>query len=189
MIGFFVLQEAAAAPRGGSMLTPNGGLMIWTLLIFVALMLILTRFAFRPIIAAVQRREEALEAALVQASRDRDAAAEYLEQQRALLAHAHAEAARVIAEAHAAAERVRAELIETAHAEQQELLRRAREEIDGERRRAIADLRREAVDLAIRAAGKVIERNVDDRANRELVERFLATVPSVTTSAVGASDA
>jgi F-type H+-transporting ATPase subunit b len=54
------------------------------------------------------------------------------------------------------------------------MLERARKEIDDERRRAIADLRREAVDLAIMGAGKVIEKNLDDQTNRKLVEEFLA---------------
>ena len=160
------------------MLTPNGGLIIWTLLIFIVLMWsILTRYAFRPITAAVERREQALEAALVQATQDREAAAKSLAEQRALLEQAHGDAARVVAEARAAAERVRTDLMTQAHADQQQLLQRAREEIDGERRRAIADLRREAVDLAILGAGKVIERNLDDTANRALVEKFLSAIP------------
>jgi F-type H+-transporting ATPase subunit b len=152
--------------------------MIWTLLIFIVLMAILTRYAFRPITAAVERREQALEAALMQATRDREEAAARLAEQRALVEQAHGEAARVVAEARAAAERVRTDLMTQAHADQQQLLQRAREEIDGERRRAIADLRREAVDLAILGAGKVIERNLDDTANRALVEKFLSEIPT-----------
>jgi F-type H+-transporting ATPase subunit b len=178
MVGYFLLQAADEhAAKPGGMLTPNGGLMIWTLLIFIVLMALLTRYAFRPITAAVERREQALEAALVQATRDREEAAARLAEQRALVEQAHGEAARVVAEARAAAERVRTDLMAQAHADQQQLLQRAREEIDGDRRRAIADLRREAVDLAILGAGKVIEQNLDDTANRALVEKFLAEIP------------
>jgi F-type H+-transporting ATPase subunit b len=178
-VGYFLLQVADEhAAKPGGMLTPNGGLMIWTLLIFIVLMAILTRYAFRPITAAVERREQALEAALMQATRDREEAAARLAEQRALVEQAHGEAARVVAEARAAAERVRTDLMTQAHADQQQLLQRAREEIDGERRRAIADLRREAVDLAILGAGKVIERNLDDTANRALVEKFLSEIPT-----------
>jgi F-type H+-transporting ATPase subunit b len=176
-VPLFILQAAVAEPRHRpAMLTPSGGLMIWTLLIFLALLLILTRFAFRPITAAVERREQALEAALVQATQDRDAAAALVAQQRVLAEQAHVDATRVVAEARAAAERVRQGLLEHAHAEQQEILRRARGEIDRERQRAIAELRREAVDLAILGAGKVIEKNLDDATNRALVEQFLATI-------------
>ena len=83
-----------------------------------------------------------------------------------------------------AAERVRSELVEQAHAEQANMLVRARQEIESEKSNAIAQLRREAVDLAIAGAGKVIERNLDQAANRQLVESFLA---SVTPSAVSSS--
>jgi F-type H+-transporting ATPase subunit b len=89
-----------------------------------------------------------------------------------------------IADARVAAERVRTELVEQAHAEQASMLERARGEIESEKARAIAQLRREAVDLAIAGAGKVIDRNLDQAANRQLVESFLA---SLTPAAVSAS--
>jgi F-type H+-transporting ATPase subunit b len=69
-------------------------------------------------------------------------------------------------------------MLEQTKHQQPELLVRARTEIDNERKRAIADLRREAVDLALAGASKVIERNLDDQTNRKLVESFLASVPA-----------
>jgi F-type H+-transporting ATPase subunit b len=174
-------QEEAARPSG-NILTPNGGLMIWTLIIFGFLMWVLSKYAFRPITAAVEAREKSLEDAIEQAKRDRAEAAGLLDQQRKLLDSAHADAQRLIGEARGAGDRVRQQLLEQAHAQQQEMLERARKEIDDERLRAIADLRREAVDLAIVGAGKVIEKNLDDQTNRKLVEQFLATLtpPKVT---------
>jgi F-type H+-transporting ATPase subunit b len=71
---------------------------------------------------------------------------------------------------------MRGELLEQTRQQQQELLERARREIDAERDRAIAELRREAVDLAIAGASKVIERNLDDTSNRQLVENFLGSL-------------
>jgi len=177
----YSLLQAAEAPSG-SILTPNAGLMIWTLAIFLTLMFVLARFAFKPITRAVEQREQALEAALSQATKDREEAARILAEHRELLEKAHGEGARLVAEARAGAERVRSDLVAKAHGEQQEMLRRAREEIDGERKRAIADLRRETIDLAIRAAGVVVQQNLDDRTNRALVERFLATVPAPATT-------
>ena len=69
-------------------------------------------------------------------------------------------------------------MIEQAHGETTELLDRARREIASERDRAIADLRIEAVDLAIAGASRVIGKNMDDQSNRQLVESFLASIPS-----------
>ena len=171
------------APKA-NLLAPNLGLMAWTLIIFVLLAIVLSRFAFGPITAAVRAREEALEAALTAAKRDREEAATLLAEHRAALDASRAEAQKIIVDARAAAERVRAELVEQAHAEQANMLARARQDIESEKSKAIAQLRREAVDLAIAGAGKVIDRNLDQAANRQLVENFLA---SVTPAAVTAS--
>ncbi len=167
-----------------SLLEPSYGLMVWTLVIFVLLAFILSRYAFGPITAAVRAREQALEEALNAAKRDREEAARLLAEHRAALDATRGEAQKLIADARTAAERVRAELVEQAHAEQTNMLDRARREIESEKASAIAQLRREAVDLAIAGAGRVIDRNLDQAANRQLVESFLA---SVTPAAVSAS--
>jgi len=167
-----------------NLLAPNLGLMAWTLIIFVILAFVLSRFAFGPITAAVRARELALEEAIASAKRDREEAARLLSEQRAALDATRGEAQKLIADARTAAERVRAELIEQAHTEQTNMLDRARREIETEKATAIAQLRREAVDLAIAGAGRVIDRNLDQAANRQLVESFLA---SVTPAAVSAS--
>jgi F-type H+-transporting ATPase subunit b len=173
--GHLGAQEEGARPSG-NILTPSGGLIVWTLVIFGVVMFVLSKFAFRPITAAVAAREHSLEEEIEQAKRDRTEAANLLAQQRQLLEHAQADAQRLITDARGAGDRVRQQLLEQAHAEQQEMLERARKELDDERQRAIADLRREAVDLAIMGAGKVIEKNLDDQTNRKLVEQFLATL-------------
>lgn len=170
-------QEAHAEPP--KLLTANGGLMFWTFLIFVIVLLVLTKFAFKPITRAVEARERSLEEAIEGARRDREEAARLLEEHRRLVEQAHTDAQRVIAEGRVASEKVRADVIERAHREQQQLLERARQEIRTERDQAIVELRREAVGLAIRGAGKVIEKNLDDETNRRLVESFLASLQPV----------
>ena len=159
-----------------NLLAPNGGLMFWTLLIFIALVLILSRYAFKPLVAAVEAREKALEASLTQARADRDAASKLMAEQQAALDAARREAQQLVAEGRAAGEKLKGDLLEAGKVQQVELLERARREIVGEKERAIVELRREAVDLAIRGAAKVIEQNLDSAANRQLVENFLATV-------------
>ncbi len=179
-----VVPAAAADEVKKSLLEPSYGLMVWTLVIFVVLAFILSKYAFGPITAAVAAREQALEDAIAGAKRDREEAASLLAEHRANLAASRDEAQKLIAEARVAAERVRAELVEQAHGEQVSMLARARQEIESEKTRAIAELRREAVELAIAGASKVIEKNLDQDSNRKLVESFLA---SVTPAAVTAS--
>lgn len=171
---------AAAAEGGGKvdLLSPSGGVMFWTLLIFILLLVVLSRYAFKPLIAAVEARENALEAALASAQRDREAAAALLAEQQANLEASRADAQRYIAEGRATAEKLKASMLEETKAAQQELLDRARRDIEGEKVRAIAELRREAVDLALAGASKLIAKNLDDAGNRKLVEDFLASIPA-----------
>ena len=176
-IATLLQHEPAAAPAaGGGLLSPNAGLMFWTLAIFIVLMIILSRYAFGPITAAVEAREQALEEAILAAKRDREEAAAMLERQRQQIEAARNDAQRLIADGRAAGEKLKSEMLEETRAQQQELLDRARREIGAEKERAIAELRTEAVDLAIAGASRVIEKNLDDRANRALIESFLGSL-------------
>jgi F-type H+-transporting ATPase subunit b len=174
-----LLQEHAAeaeAPKG-SLLTPNAGLMFWTLLMFVILWFVLRRFAFGPMTAAVEAREKALEDAIAAAQADREEASRVLAEQKSGIEEARANAQRILAEARQVGEKLRAEMVEETRGQQQEMLDRARREIEAEKVRAVAELRREAVDLAIAGASKVIEKNLDESSNRRIVESFLASIP------------
>lgn len=174
---------AFAAEEGGkvNLLSPNGGLMFWTLLIFIVLLVVLSRYAFKPLVAAVEAREAALESAITKAQQDRDAAAKLLAEQQAQLDAARAEAQKFIADGRATSEKLKATMLEETRAQQQELLERAKRDIENEKLRAIGDLRREAVDLALAGASKLIAKNLDDASNRKLVEDFLASIPAAGT--------
>jgi F-type H+-transporting ATPase subunit b len=167
--------QEAEAPKGG-LLTPSAGLMFWTLVIFAAVLFILAKFAYPKILEAVESREKALEDAIAAAKRDREEAAALLAEHRKAIEAMRDEAQKIISEARATGEKVRTDVIEQAHREQQSMLERARAEIIAERDRAMAELRRQTVDLAVRAASKVIERNLDAESNRAIVESFLSSI-------------
>jgi F-type H+-transporting ATPase subunit b len=167
--------QEAAAPKGG-LLTPTAGLMFWTLLIFGFTFGILAWKAYPAILSSVRAREKALEDAIAAARKDREDAAALLAEHQKAIAATRDEAQKIITDARAAGEKVRTDVIEQAHREQQTMLERARAEIIAERDRAMAELRRQTVDLAVRAASKVIERNLDVESNRAVVESFLATI-------------
>ena len=169
------LASEAEAPKGG-LLSPAGGLMFWTLLVFGALFFILSKFAFKPILAAVESREMELRELMDQAKADRHEAAEILAEQKKSLDAARVDAQRIIADSRATAEKMRADLLEHTRVQQGEMLERAKRDIETEKVNAIAELRREAVDLAIAGASKVIEKNLDDASNRTLVEKYLSAI-------------
>jgi F-type H+-transporting ATPase subunit b len=162
-----VATPAFAAEAEGSvnLLAPEWGLMFWTLIIFGLFAFVIAKFAIGPLTQAVAARELVLREALDAAQRDRAEAQQLLAEQKAQL-----DAAR------AAAETMRADMLAETKQQQDELMGRARREIETEKTKAIAELRREAVDLALKGASKLIEKNLDDATNRKLVEDFLNTV-------------
>ncbi len=169
-------EESGGGGGSSSLMTPDGGLMIWTLLIFIALWILLSKYAFGPITAAVEAREQALRDALAHATRDREEAARVLEKNREQIEGARTEANRLIAEGRSVGEKMQAEMLEETRVQQQAMLERARRDIDTEKEKAISQLRREAVDLAIAGASRVIEENLDGDANRRIVESFLSDI-------------
>lgn len=184
-LSFALLLGNAAAAFAQEGEAPAGlmdikfNLMFWTLVIFVILYVLLSKFAFGPITAAVEAREKALEEAIEGAKRDREAAAALLREHQAAIDAARGEAQKLIGEGRSVAEKVRADMIEETRKEQQDMLERARREIETEKSRAIAELRREAVDLALAGATKVIEQNLQSDSNRRLVESYLSQIGSL----------
>jgi F-type H+-transporting ATPase subunit b len=164
-------EHAAAGP-----LTVEFGLMFWTLVVFVLLLVILRRFAWPAILGAVEAREKALEDQLAEAERNRAESAALLAEHKKLVADAKAQAHGIVVEARTLAEKERAVALEKTKQEQDELLARARREIGGERDRAIADLRREAVDLSLAAASKLVGERLDSERDRKVVLDYLASL-------------
>ncbi|MBA3659402.1 MAG: F0F1 ATP synthase subunit B [Gemmatimonadales bacterium] len=164
-------HEAASGP-----LSVEGGLMVWTIIVFLLLLFILRKYAWPAVLSAVEAREKALEDQMAEAQRNRAESARLLEEHKRLVADARTQAHQALLDARTAAENERAAAMERTRQEQDELLERARREIRDERERAIADLRREAVDLSLAAAGKLIGERLDSDADRTLVMNYLGTL-------------
>lgn len=167
------IQEAHAAPGP---LTVEGGLMIWTVFVFLLLLLILKRFAYPALLGAVEARERALQEQLDEAERNRAESAALLAEHKKLVAEARTQAHGLLMEARTSAEKERALAMEKTLQEQQQLLERARRDIGAERDRAIAELRREAVDLSLAAASKLIGERLTSDTDRKLVQEYLASL-------------
>ena len=167
------IQEPHAAPGP---LSVEPGLMIWTVIVFLLLLLVLKKFAYPALLGAVEARERALQEQLDEAERNRAESAKLLEEHKKLLAEARTQAHGLLVEARTSAEKERALAMEKTLQEQQQLLERARRDIAGERDRAIAELRREAVDLSLAAASKLIGERLSSDTDRKLVQEYLASL-------------
>ena len=167
-------EDHGAGGSGGGLFDINWpSLMIWTWLIFGILLLVLRKWAWGPILGALEAREKGIQDALDGAAQDRDKAGAMLEEQRQMLAETRDQAQHILADSRKAAERLRAELVEEARAEKDRIVAGARDEIRHERDEAVDALRREAVDLSILAASRVLHKNLDSEENRRLVDDYL----------------
>ncbi|HSH74848.1 MAG TPA: F0F1 ATP synthase subunit B [Longimicrobiales bacterium] len=167
------LVAQGGAEGGGGLFDINVGLSAWTLVVFAGLVFILGKFAWGPILHAVEAREAGIKAALDEAASRNAEASTLLEEHRAQLADARRQASELIAEGRAAGERVRKEIEEKARTEGQAIVERARSEIERERDAALEILRKESVELALAAASRLMQENLTQAKDRALVERYI----------------
>jgi len=176
MNNLVVLLQEHAAEAEPQVFALSTNVSFWTVVIFLVLLVVLTRWAFPPILGYAAAREKRIQESLDEAKRTRDEAEQLLAQQRQELAAAKHEAQQVIAEGKQAAEKVRHELLERARADQQEVVARATADIEREKDKAVESVRREAVELAISAASKLLEQRLGSDADRKLVQDYLGRV-------------
>lgn len=156
------------------MLEINPGLIIWTIITFVIVLAILRFTAWKPLLAALTAREEQIRNALEQAGQAQVEARRLLEENRRQLAKAEEEAQRVMREGREMGERLKAELLEKAQTSTRHMVDQAKDEIRREKDAALVQLRTEVTDLAIAAASKVLDANLDTPAQRKLADAAIA---------------
>src|SRR4051795_5203695 len=156
------------------LVSPNVGLMIWTLLAFLVAFFVLRKWAWPAITEALDKRQRAIEESIETAERARADAAALLEEYRARLREARAQADEIVARARKAGEVHERETLEQAKARRDELLEQTRRDIEAETRRAIQEIRKEVGDLTILATEKVTRKALDEDDQRRLVEEALS---------------
>ena len=159
------------------LLDPHVGLIIWTIITFLVVLFVLKKFAWPHLLAALDEREQRISDAIAGAEQARQEAEEVLREHQQKLAAADEEARQVVAEAREAGANVRQTIVSQAREEAERMLDQARTSIESEKRAAIAELRRETANLAVQAAGALIDANLDDEKNRGLVDDFIARIP------------
>lgn len=196
LAGTFLLSTptllAAAESEGGfSVFSVNPGLSVWTTLVFLMLLGILWKFAWGPILGAVEARENRIQSALDESRERKEEAQKLLAEHKAQLNDARRQANEILAEARASGDRLRRELEEKARDEAQGIIESARREIGRERDQALAEIRKESVDLALAAAARLIEERMDAERDRKMVVGYLDDMAAdmVDSSAAGGAEA
>lgn len=169
-------ESAVAAEGGGAnlLIQPKFGTMFWTVVIFLGVWYILAKFAWKPLLGAVEARERGIRDDIDNARKEREASQRLLDEHKALVAQAHKERSDAVEAGRRDAERLKAEILDEARIQRDQLMKQAEARIDAGLRHARAELKGEAADLAIQAAGKLLAKNLDDATQRRLVEDYLS---------------
>ena len=176
-----VFSLTAAAQEHEVSLSPfagNVGNAVWTLAIFIIVVILLGKFAWGPVLALLQQREEFIHRSLSDAKRDRDEAEARLKEYAAKLQTAQREAVGIIEEARRDAERLRDELRERAKSEADTLIKNAERQVQLETSRALQQIRKEAVDLSVTIASKLLQRNISSADNERLINDAMKQIES-----------
>jgi F-type H+-transporting ATPase subunit b len=166
-------ENAAEEESSNFLVSPNVGLMIWTLLAFLAAMFILRKYAWPAITDALDKRQRVIEESIDTAERTRTEAQELLQEYRDRLREARAQADEIVGRARKAGETHERETLEKARAQREELMAQTRRDIEAETRRAIQEIRGEVADLTVLATEKVTRKSLDEGDQKRLVEEAL----------------
>ena len=168
---------AAEGDSGGSFLvSPNLGLMIWTLLVFGITMYVLKRVAFPRIQEALDKRANAIRESIESAEKTRKEAEEILAEYRARLKEAREQADEIVARARRAAESTTAQATQEGREKREELLAAARRDIEAETRRSLERIRKEVADLTVLTTEKVTRKSLDSEDQKRLIDEALSEV-------------
>jgi F-type H+-transporting ATPase subunit b len=164
------LQAAA----GGGLTDVNLGLTIWTIVLFVLFAFVLGKFAWGPLLALIDEREKGVKNEIEGAQKANAEAAQLLEKHKELVREAGREREEILKRALLEAEQIKNDIQGKARGEAEQILERARAQIERERDAAIGQLRQTVADLAIEAAGKIVQSSLTPEAQRKIVDEYVA---------------
>lgn len=163
------------AAEGGwdTLFAVDPGLMVWTVGTFLVLLVTLRWLAWKPLLGALDAREQRIRDSITEAKRLREEAEQSASEHRKQLAEARREAQQIVTEGREAGQKVRADIEEKARAEGAAMIERAKREIAQEKASALQELRKHSVELALSAASQLMGQKLDGEIDRGLVVDYL----------------
>jgi len=173
-LNFIFLTEETHKEFG--LLTVNPGLIIWTIVIFVLVLLVLKKYAWKPLLNALHNREDSIKNALDNAEKLNQEAKVLMEQNQKNLEEASRNAMKIINDARELGKKERDEIINKANDETRKMVDRAKQDIQNEKESALEQMRDEIADLVIKTAEKVIDENLDEQKQKKILDEYLTKV-------------
>ena len=159
------------------MLDPNYGLVSWTIITFVLLLLVLRRIAWKPLLEALSRREEHVRSSVERAEQAKLEAEQLLEEHKKQLANAESEVQRILNEGRSFGDKLKDEIVAKANQQSRQMIEQAQQEIERNKDAALAQLRTEVANLAIAAAGKILDETLDETRHARIIDASLKKLP------------
>jgi F-type H+-transporting ATPase subunit b len=174
MLAQLALIAAENGDTGSQLVQWKPGLWIWTIGIFLLLLIVLYRFGYGTMLSKLDARDQAIRGAIEEARREREEANKLLEEQKQQLDETRRKTAEMISEAQQDAKRERDRILEEARREADQKLQDGRRQIEDETRRALSDIQDAVADLSLQVAERLLQRSVSDEDHKALVERAIS---------------
>ena len=178
----FAAEKAGEESGGSFLVSPGLGLMIWTLVLFLFTMWVLSKVAFPKIQEALDKRAKTISESIEAAERQRKESDELLAEYRARLSEAREQADDIMARARKSAETAEAEAAASGREKREELVEAAKRDIEAETRRSLDQIRQEVADLTVLATERVTRKSLNPDDQKRLVEEALSEVDFSTLS-------
>jgi F-type H+-transporting ATPase subunit b len=177
MLADLIIGLLALSPEGGgTLLDVNPGLIVWTIITFIILLLILKKVAWKPILTALDQRETAIKESLEKAERAKEEAQKVLNENQANLAKAEEEARKIIEQSRQYAEKLKEQMLNDSKEQAQKIISDATAEIERQKESAFSELKEHVAEIAISAAEKILQENLNKETQKKIVNKYISDI-------------
>ena len=176
MLANLIIGVLASGDGGGTLLDVNPGLIFWTAITFIILVLIMKRVAWKPIITALDNREKEIADSLNKAEQAKMDAQKILEENQASLAKAEEESKKIIDESRIFADNLKNQMIRESKEQAQKIIGDSSAEIERMKNAAFEELKNQIAEISIIAAEKIMKENIDAEKNKKIVQKYLTEI-------------
>jgi len=176
MLAKILLGVLASEGGGGSLLDVNPGLIIWTILTFLLLLIILKKVAWKPILTALDKREKEIEDSLNRAEQAKVEAQKILEENQATLFKAEEESKKIIDQSRVYGDNLKEQLKKESKDQAQKIIEDASAEIERKKNAAFEELKNQIAEISVNAAEMIMKENIDANKNKQIVNKYLSEI-------------
>jgi F-type H+-transporting ATPase subunit b len=161
-----------------NLVRPDPGLFIWTIVVFLVLLTLLRKFAWRPLLQALEARQQAIRQSLDDADKAKKELQRLQEESAQIVKAARVDAEAIVSRSRSDGERLKEEIRQKARSDAESIVRTAERQIQLETQQALRQIREEAADLSVAIASKLIQRNLSREDNQRLIDEALKQIES-----------